>query len=393
MRSARRGRHPTRYTPAVTRIAHLADVHLGLRHLSVTDETGVNRREADGYAVFAETIERLVQLHPDVCVIAGDLYEKTTPPVRAQDAAFTGMRRLRAAGIEVMVIGGNHDQAESPATMNALELLGSHADVHVALDYEHHDLAGVRFHCLPYRRVTRMISGRAPTPDFDFAPGPNVLVAHGYVPGPSIERIPDPALIGRSLTYDEHRFDLVCLGHIHTHAQLDEEGRLFYPGRLERFNWDEVAEEPGFWLHTLDADGLRSESVPVAGFSTTYPRPMRALHLPCAGLGLDAVREASLSLLDEQPPGSIIALALDEVVDEVRHSQLRDTLVEHFLARGGISLNVSYRTADVIELLDAELSATPEQLSEAWLAYALDQEREDLATLGAEILHEAGEAP
>lgn len=375
----------------MTLIAHLADVHLGLRHLSVTDEEGVNRREADGYAVFAEAIEWLVQTRPDICIIAGDLYEKTTPPVRAQDAAFRAMRRLREAGIEVLLIGGNHDQAESTSTMNALELLGAHADVHVALDYEHHDLAGVRLHCLPYRRVTRMISGKAPAPDFEFAPGPNVLVAHGYVPGPQIERIPDPALIGRHLTYDEHRFDLVCLGHIHTHAQLDAEGRLFYSGRLERFNWDEVAEEPSIWMHRIDASGLHTESVPVASFSTTFPRPMHALHLPCAGLGLDEVRETAIALLDAQPPGAIIALALDEVVDEVRHSQLRDTLVEHFLAAGGISLNISYRTADVIELLDAELSATPEQLSQAWLAFAVSAEREDLSALGAEILAEAGE--
>ena len=75
----------------MTRIAHLSDIHFGAH-----DEKIVAAAEA-----------WLQKRRPDLVVISGDLTQ------RAREAQFRAasawLNRLRSAGLEVLVIPGNHD--------------------------------------------------------------------------------------------------------------------------------------------------------------------------------------------------------------------------------------------------------------------------------------------
>ena len=63
----------------MTRLAHLADLHLGFRRYERTDPTGQNQREADVAATWRTVTSQLIDAAPDVIVIAGDLVHTPRP--------------------------------------------------------------------------------------------------------------------------------------------------------------------------------------------------------------------------------------------------------------------------------------------------------------------------
>ena len=90
------------------KIVHLSDTHLGRRELHHTDAEGRNVREQDGYAAFARAIDEVLELSPAAVVHSGDFFHGYHPSSAALGAALDQIGRLRAAGIEFVVIAGNH---------------------------------------------------------------------------------------------------------------------------------------------------------------------------------------------------------------------------------------------------------------------------------------------
>ena len=96
------------------KIVHLSDTHLGLRELHHTDAEGRNVREQDVYDVFARAIDKALELKPAAVVHSGDLFHGHHPAAAALGVALDQIERLRAAGIEFVVIAGNHSTPRSP---------------------------------------------------------------------------------------------------------------------------------------------------------------------------------------------------------------------------------------------------------------------------------------
>jgi len=87
------------------RILHTADWHLGRTFGSLS--------LAADQASFVDWFVDLAQAEAvDLVVIAGDLYDRAIAPVDAIDLFGTTVRRLRAAGVLVAAITGNHDAAD-----------------------------------------------------------------------------------------------------------------------------------------------------------------------------------------------------------------------------------------------------------------------------------------
>ncbi len=102
------------------RFLHTADWHLGrtIRGRS---------RSAEFEAALAEvcTIARDEQV--DVVLVCGDIYDTTSPPPEAERLLNTTLRDLVRAGIEVVLIAGNHDHPRRLEALGRLaELLGVH---------------------------------------------------------------------------------------------------------------------------------------------------------------------------------------------------------------------------------------------------------------------------
>src|SRR3954453_12328371 len=84
------------------RFLHTSDWHVG------KTLKGRNRLE-EQKAVLAEIVQVAVDQEVDAVLVAGDLYENAAPTADAQKLVVRSLLRLARAGIEVVVIAGNHD--------------------------------------------------------------------------------------------------------------------------------------------------------------------------------------------------------------------------------------------------------------------------------------------
>ena len=88
------------------RILHTADWHYGMRHY------GMPQREVDMYKAGDHVVARAIALGVDAVILAGDIFDTPKPSALTVEVLAAQVRRLRAAGIEVLGIDGNHDTVD-----------------------------------------------------------------------------------------------------------------------------------------------------------------------------------------------------------------------------------------------------------------------------------------
>ncbi len=104
------------------KILHTSDWHIG-RML-------YGRKRYEEFAAFLDwMVDTTIQEQVDVLLIAGDIFDTSTPSNRAQALYYHFLQRVAASCCRhVVVIGGNHD---SPTFLNAPQALLRALDVHV----------------------------------------------------------------------------------------------------------------------------------------------------------------------------------------------------------------------------------------------------------------------
>jgi exonuclease SbcD len=105
------------------RIVHTSDWHLGHQLHGVS-------REREHAAFLAWLVEICAREAADAVLITGDVFDGSNPPASAQAAwyGFLAALAARRPGVEVVVIGGNHD---SPGRLEAPAPLLERLNVHV----------------------------------------------------------------------------------------------------------------------------------------------------------------------------------------------------------------------------------------------------------------------
>ena len=95
------------------KLIHLSDLHLGKR--------------LNGYSLLEDQhyiLQKILQIadseKADVCLIAGDIYDKSVAPVEAVQLFDDFLVRLTKCGVQVLAISGNHDSPERVAFGSAL---------------------------------------------------------------------------------------------------------------------------------------------------------------------------------------------------------------------------------------------------------------------------------
>ena len=83
---------------------HTADIHLGYQ------QYGLSERYDDFTEAFRWIVDTALDERVDFLLIAGDLFEKRTLDPRTLLIAVTEFERLKAAGIPVVAIEGNHER-------------------------------------------------------------------------------------------------------------------------------------------------------------------------------------------------------------------------------------------------------------------------------------------
>jgi DNA repair protein SbcD/Mre11 len=382
-------------------IAHLADLHLGFRAYHRTNAQGMNVREADVAAAFRQAVDRVVQLRPDLVLIAGDVFHTVRPSNAAIAEAFRQFSSLaaRLPGVPVVVIAGNHDSPRSVDTGHILALFREIPGMVVVTDEAepvYLDEVDASVLCLPHNSLVRET---LPALEPDPAAKTNLLMMHGNVGGGTAEgKLRYVSEFGGVHVEDTaigpERWDYVALGHYHIVTEL--EPNMWYAGGLERTStniWMESEGPKGFLVY----DTVRR----AADFEVLDTRPVVDLpRFSARGLSvaeIDAAVQDAIAGIAGGLEGKIVRLVVTDIVRhavrELNHKRIREWKAEavHFhldLRPPEIRREVGYG-APMRRLTLRE--QVENYLNRQWTPTSPDIRRERLVELGARYLDMAGE--
>ncbi|HEX8834655.1 MAG TPA: exonuclease SbcCD subunit D, partial [Abditibacteriaceae bacterium] len=286
------------------KLLHFADTHLGMENYGrVNPQTGLNSRFEDGLRCLAFIVDTAIERRVDAAIFAGDAYRTCDPNPTHQHGFAKEMRRLRDAGIPLIMIPGNHDMAVSYGRKSAIDIFSALGTDCVYVFTQRRVekvqtnsgvlqvapfpwpvrsnlMAQDEFRGASEEEVTHEIEKRSAAA-IDALAGavddslPAILMAHimadkaetsGSEYYAAIMR--DPRLhVG---TLANEKFDYVALGHVHKFQDLNSGSQppVVYSGSMDRINFGEEKDTKGFCIVDLSEKG-----------KTTYkfiPTPTRA---------------------------------------------------------------------------------------------------------------------
>lgn len=266
------------------RFFHLSDLHLGIKlyeHDLLKDQK----------AMLDEIVALTRQYQPDAVIFAGDIYDRSVPPVEAVALFDDFMTQLRAAlpNGEIMLISGNHDSAQrldvfrGELSDRGIHMIGNpplqkgETIERVTLT---DDFGAVNFYLLPFVRpgmVRNVVDTKENGDNLSYpeafsrllALSPlnpderNVLVSHQFFlpdggDAANIERAENEVkqvgnvdAIPASLIAD---FDYAALGHIHKPMKVGSE-TLRYCGTPMPYSLSEENQQKGILMVDMGAKG------------------------------------------------------------------------------------------------------------------------------------------
>lgn len=240
------------------RLLHTADIHLDspLRSLALRNEDLRATVEAATRAAFSRLIDLALSEQVTALLIAGDLFDGKERSART--AAFlTGqLDRLRAAGILVFYIKGNHD-AENPIT-GTLDL-PDNVQVFDARGGRVQLSEGIWIHGVSFadRHAPESLLPRFPEP---VAGAVNIAMLHSSLAGAAGHDIYAPCSI-TDLT--GMGFDYWALGHIHKRQVHSKDPWIVMPGMPQGRDIGEAGPK-SVSLLTIDGGTIAVEEVPTS---------------------------------------------------------------------------------------------------------------------------------
>ena len=247
---------------------HLADLHLGKR------VNGFSMLEDQAH-ILRQILAILDNEQPDGVLIAGDVYDKSVPSVEAVGLLDGFLTELRARGVQVLLISGNHDSPErlafggrvmdscgihiSPVYDGALApvtLQDAFGPVHVWL-LPFVKPAHVRrwFPDADIESYTDAVAEAVAHMDIDAA-ARNVLVTHQFVTG-GTRSGSEELSVGGTDNVDSGvfaPFDYVALGHLHGAQHIGRE-TIRYSGSPLKYSFSEARQHKSVTVVTLGEKG------------------------------------------------------------------------------------------------------------------------------------------
>lgn len=247
---------------------HLADLHLGKR------VNGFSMLEDQAH-ILRQILAILDDEQPDGVLIAGDVYDKSVPSVEAVGLLDGFLTELRARGVPVLLISGNHDSPErlafggrvmdscgihiSPVYDGALApvtLQDAFGPVHVWL-LPFVKPAHVRrwFPDTDIESYTDAMAEAVAHMDIDTA-ARNVLVTHQFITG-GARSGSEELSVGGTDNVDSSvfaPFDYVALGHLHGAQHIGRE-TIRYAGSPLKYSFSEARQHKSVTVVTLGEKG------------------------------------------------------------------------------------------------------------------------------------------
>ena len=247
---------------------HLADLHLGKR------VNGFSMLEDQAH-ILRQILAILDDEQPDGVLIAGDVYDKSVPSVEAVELLDGFLTELRARGVPVLLISGNHDSPERLAFGGRVM---DSCGIHISPVYDGalapvtlHDAFGpVHVWLLPFVKPAHV---RRWFPDADIesctdavaeavahmnvdTAARNVLVTHQFVTG-GARSGSEELSVGGTDNVDSGvfaPFDYVALGHLHGAQHIGRE-TIRYSGSPLKYSFSEARQHKSVTVVTLGEKG------------------------------------------------------------------------------------------------------------------------------------------
>jgi exonuclease SbcD len=262
------------------------DTHLGF-DLPAHPRSERRRRGHDFQANFERVVAHALANRPGLVIHGGDVFDRPDPRDALVDDAFRPLFALAEAGIEVVVLAGNHERGTLPRP-----LFSAHPRIHVVdaptclrLTI---DGLSVAVGAFPYvRKVRDVFQAQVAATGLLTTPADvRILGVHHCVEGATVGSPPGADFVFR------HNDDVIqgaeipsgiaalLSGHIHRHQVLthDLRGRplaapMLYAGSVERTSFAEAAETKGF-LELDFAPGEHGGHLAAHRFVPLPTRPM-----------------------------------------------------------------------------------------------------------------------
>jgi DNA repair exonuclease SbcCD nuclease subunit len=295
------------------RIAAIGDAHLGRSATTATTAEGVNQREYDFELSMAAAVDAALAEKPDLMIWLGDVFDHPRPNYRSFRVAMQALAKIRAHGIGLVAISGNHDTPRLPGVGNPYAVLAdAFPEFHFAyrLEYEAFDLPGLRVHAVPQTKTSEdaleALHQASAKRSLDRV---NLLLTHPLVH--SVERrYADMNEI--EIDDRELQSDLVLLGHYHTYCAVPDRRNVWYAGSTDTFSFaDDPHRSKGFVI--LDTDAGTCAHVGLPG----QRQLLTADPVDAFGRSPSELTDEIIRRFTALPAGSVARLSLEHIEPEV----------------------------------------------------------------------------
>ena len=391
-------------------IVCVGDVHEGLNFdFRIDPETGISERAMDLHGNFARAARWAIEHKAGLFCILGDLFDRThVAPIFRELVRKDVIEPLGAAGIEVWILAGNHDQPRRAARSTSLDDFRGYAHVRVFRDpkTEVREIGGRRvgFILVPYMhpeqvvdRVRETLGKDVPREEgYEVArrlwkewihhrseelkdADLRILFGHFEFQGVRYASTVPTEVVPNDFTFSQDMVpaavDLVVFGHIHMRQVLAE--KVVYPGAPERIDWGERLDPKGFL--TVRPDGTWE-------FIDLPARPMDKVDV-----AVRMAEDVTRSVLEALPPDVAGHLVRIEVTlpDELRNRLDEKHLAERL--RDAFHYEVKFISTNRPRTVTDEFTMDPNRLLSEYVDKVLADhpKREAIKVEAQRVLKEA----
>lgn len=284
------------------KIFHISDLHIG-------KQLFLHSLKEEQEDILRQIVEKAKEYRPDVILIAGDIYDRTSPPGEAYQMFDQFLNQLSEINpmIPVLIIAGNHDNANR---LNYASEFLKKSNIFVSVMPPRKvgerlkmitlkdEYGPVNFYFLPFTRpsyVRQLAEEEAQKEvrtyddairfliereDIDYAQR-NVLLSHqffvsGMVQPDRSESEQNSISVGGIDSIDIEwvkNFDYVALGHIHGAQKIGKEW-IRYSGTPLKYSVSEQNQKKGITCVTLfeKEDEIKIETIPLYAIRDVYSR-------------------------------------------------------------------------------------------------------------------------
>ncbi len=295
------------------KVFHVSDTHLGFSDFQRMDPIeGINQRESDFYDAFRQAIDKAIALRPDVVIHAGDLFDTVRPQNRAIDFALRQMIRLSEAGIETVLISGNHSTPKIKETGSIFRIFEHLPHIHSVHEPGASKvvIGDLTVHAVPHSvtpPLAEVVQGVAPSKATKY----NILVLHAGILDSKAYKMDELNEQNLPAAAIPDGFDYVALGHFHKHMEVRP--KMFYSGSTERLGFGEVGQAKGALEVDLERGATQFHELRIRGMLDIGP--------------IDASKMTSSEILEEArarlSSADIDDIIVRMVVDNVRPEAYR----------------------------------------------------------------------